>query len=316
MLHNGKILVLARRLGCYEMNLLSPFRYPAYLYNPKQLLTRLGRQFGRAKGSSVVRLPWGHPLEVSTTEFIGRAIWTQGIHELNVCEAIARLVHEGDTVVDVGANVGFVTSLMAKTVGATGRVVAFEPHPGLYRRLCENIARFTADDSGRVTSKAVALCDCEGDDWLVFDSEKFSRNSGTAGLQAASFAVGSERLRVQAGKLDSFINDEVVALLKIDVEGAELRVLRGAEKALAERRIRTVVYEDFSYETSGIASYLRKYGFSVFYLDGSLVRPCLRYVDEGFQRVPRRRDENFVAVLDAPALMKAYRRLGWRVFRL
>lgn len=298
------------------MNPLSLFKYPAYIYNPKQVLIRLRRQFKRPTDSDIVRLPWGHRIAVNSNDFIGRAIASHGIHEIDVCEAIARLVREGDTVVDVGANVGFITSLLAKAVGKTGHVLAFEPHPELYSRLRANIDRFDDGRSGRVTAEPVALSDSEGEDFLVFDSESFARNSGTAGLRDTGFARGKESVMVRTGKLDTFIIGKTVTLLKLDVEGAELRVLHGAERALAERRIMAIVYEDFSTATSGIASYLGGFGFSVFYLDGNVFRPSIREVGEGFRQMPRGRDENFLAVLNAEELMAAYHRPGWRVFGL
>lgn len=299
------------------MNVLSLLRHPAYLYNPKQVLIRLRRQFKVAGDKNMVRLPWGHPFLINPNEFIGHCIWTQGIFELPVCEAIARLVGAGDTVVDVGANVGFMTSLLSKAVGKTGHVLAFEPHPELYYRLRANVDRFADARSGHVTPESVALADCEGENWLVFDSGLFARNSGEAGLKGTSFTRGEEQVQVRTCRLDQYIDDRVVTLLKLDVEGAELRVLLGAERALAERRIKAIVYEDFDTATSGIASYLKGYGFAVFYLDGgTIVRPRIREVNEGFRQRPRRRDENFLAVLDAAALRQAYRRLGWRVFSL
>ena len=67
------------------MNPLSCFRFPAYVYRPKQMLIRLRRQFQTPGESEEVVLPWGHAFSVNPGEFIGRAIWTQGIFELNVC---------------------------------------------------------------------------------------------------------------------------------------------------------------------------------------------------------------------------------------
>jgi FkbM family methyltransferase len=296
------------------MNLLSLFRYPAYVYNPRQVLARLRREFGKSSDNEIIRLPWGHRIMVNSNDFIGQAIASHGIHEIDVCEAIARLVREGDTVVDVGANVGFMTSLLARAVGKTGRVLAFEPHPKLYSRLRANINRFDDGRSGRVTAEPVALSDRGGEDWLVFDSGLFERNSGTAGLRDTGFAHGKESVMVWTDKLDTFISGKTVALLKLDVEGAELRVLSGAALALAERRIMAIVYEDFNSATSGIVSYLTGFGFSVYHLDGNLIRPFLCEVDEGFRQIPRGRDENFLAVLDPQVLLQAYRRLGWRVF--
>jgi FkbM family methyltransferase len=280
------------------------------------VFVRLRRQFSGPSDCNIVRLPWGHQLLINSKDFIGKAVWTQGIHEIDVCEAIARVVRDGDTVVDVGANIGYITSLLAKAVGKTGRVFAFEPHPELYSRLRANLDRFSDGHSGFVTAEMIALSNIKGEDWLMFDPELFARNSGTAGLQRISFAGGEERVKVRTDKLDSFISGKVVSLLKIDVEGAELSVLSGAEKALAERRIKAIVYEDFNLASSGIASYLRQFGFTVFHLDGNVVRPCIREVDDGYRQVPRGRDENFLAVLDREAVSATYRRSGWRVFSL
>ncbi len=298
------------------MNPLSFFKYPAYLYNPRQVLSRVRRHFSKPSENDTVRLPWGHELVINSNDFIGRAIWTQGIHEINVCEAIARLVREGDTTVDAGANVGFITSLLAKAVGKSGDVLAFEPHPNLYSTLRENIDRFSRGCSGRVTAQQIALSDCEGEATLVFNSELFSRNSGTAGLRDTSFASGNVSVKVRTKRLDDFIKARVVALLKIDVEGAELQVLQGTERALGEHRIKAVVYEDFNFATSGIAEYLMNFGFSVFHLAGSVLRPRVSAVVPGFRQIPRGRDENFLAVLDAQIALQAYRPLGWRVFSL
>ena len=298
------------------MNPLSFFRYPAYIYNPRQALRRLCREFTTDRENDIVRLPWGHKLRINSSDFIGRAIAAQGIHEIDVCEAIARVVKSGDIAVDVGANIGFMTSLMSRAVGNEGCVFAFEPHPDLYSQLEANVARFADCSCGRVITNCVALSDCEGERELVFDPKLFARNSGTAGLLNTSFAREGEHIKVTSLKLDRFIAGKEVGLLKVDVEGAELCVLRGAESALTERRIKAVVYEDFNAASSGIVSFLRRFGFSVFHLDGSILRPHLRAVDDGFTQIPRGRDENFVAVLDREELIAAYRRWGWRVFRL
>ena len=298
------------------MNISSLFKYPAYLYNPKQIFIRLARQFSVPGDSEMVCLPWGHRLLVNPREFIGHAIWQQGIHEINVCEAIARLVRPGDTVMDIGANIGFMTSLLAKAVGPTGEVLAFEPHPELNERLRANISVFSDAACGRVTAEAVALSDADGENWLMFDAATFSKNSGTAGLREASFAPGKESVKVQTRRLDSVVHDRIIGLVKIDVEGAELCVLRGAERTLAERRIKAILYEDFKPAESGIAEFLRGCGFSVFYLDGNLVRPQVHLVEKNFTPWRRGLDENFLAVLDSRDLFRDYRQAGWRVFRL
>jgi len=298
------------------MNPLNWFKFPAYLYRPQQVLIRLLRQFQMPSENEVVILPWGDAFSVNPREFIGRAIWAQGIFELNVCEVIARLAGKGETVVDVGANIGFMTSLMARAVGKTGHVLSFEAHPETYSRLISNIARLSTVSSGQVTAEQVALSDREGEGWMGVDPELFARNAGTARLREAGLASAQGGFKVRTAALDSFIAGKQVALLKLDVEGAELRVLHGAARALTEQRVKAIVYEDFQPESSGIIRYLKGFGFSVFYLDGNVIRPTIHEVSgEGSIRL-RGADENFLAVRDAKSLVEVYRGAGWRVFRI
>lgn len=298
------------------MNPFSLLKYPAYIYNPRQILTRLKREFAETDDDDLVQLPWGHWLSISSKEFIGNAIWKQGIHEINVCEAIARLVRRGDNVIDVGANVGFTTSLFSKAVGNTGHVLALEPHPDLYRKLQLNISRFDDGRSGQITARRLAISNYRGEGEFLWDPDVFARNSGTAGLRDHGFAQGQKSFAVPTDKLDNLIGDETIGLLKVDVEGAELHVLKGAETALSRGRIRAVVYEDFSAGSSGIASYLNQFGFSVFYLRESIFRPLIQTFREPFAGSSGGRDENFLAVLDVSAVQAAYNQSGWRVFDL
>src|SRR3954465_296715 len=92
--------------------------------------------------SGVVRLPWGLPVEVDTGDAIGFSIVAGGVFDPCVTETLHRLIDPGDVVADVGANLGYMSSLAAARVGPEGRVLAFEPHPRAYELLERNVSRW------------------------------------------------------------------------------------------------------------------------------------------------------------------------------
>ena len=95
-------------------------RKPEYLFQPSKLCAAL---FIRKEVKQVpqnIRLPWGKSLEVKPGDAIGQSIIKLGVYELSVSEALWRLLDTGDTFVDAGANIGYMSSLMAARVGRRG----------------------------------------------------------------------------------------------------------------------------------------------------------------------------------------------------
>src|SRR5437773_5659527 len=115
------------------------FRKPYYVFRPTQLAKRMWRGLADPPESETIRLPWRPSLVYSPREDLGHALWTTGVYELAVTEVLWRLADPGETVVDAGANIGYMTSVLASRVAPAGTVYAFEPHPALYARLLENI---------------------------------------------------------------------------------------------------------------------------------------------------------------------------------
>jgi FkbM family methyltransferase len=134
-------------------------------------------------------------------------------------------VRSGTVALDVGANVGAYAVLLGQWVGASGRVYAFEPSPVAFRGLVRHIALNAQD--GVVTPVAAAVADRDGTgDLIVADTAGESR-----------LADGVERGRtmsVPTVRIDSFCAREGLrpSFIKIDVEGAELAVLRGARETI------------------------------------------------------------------------------------
>ncbi len=127
----------------------------------------------------------------------------------------------GGVFVDVGANVGTYAMVLARRVGASGRVIAIEPHPVTHARLAFNRA---ASDTTQVTLVAAAAGPCDGELLIETDGDNLG----------ASHIVSGERsgkaIRVPSLRLQRILDDASVShvdALKIDVEGFEDRVLTG-----------------------------------------------------------------------------------------
>src|SRR5262245_30886013 len=99
-------------------NLLTNLRKPEYLFRPRQIGRRLLRGWRRPRGDfEVVSLPWGLPLHVSVHDGIGQQLRMMGVFELAVSEVLWRLTEPGDLALDIGSNIGYMTSLLATRVG-------------------------------------------------------------------------------------------------------------------------------------------------------------------------------------------------------
>jgi FkbM family methyltransferase len=174
---------------------------------------------------------WFDRRDVLLTPFIR----SQGVWEADVMKLMTRTLRAGDVVVDVGANVGLHTVLASRLVGATGRVYAIEPMPWTLDVLRANLARHECTN---VEVIPVAATDTGGSLRLAFREHELS----SAGLRE-----GEAGIDVETAPLDELLPDVVASFVKVDVEGAEPAVLRGA-RALLERSLRALVVVEFRNE--------------------------------------------------------------------
>jgi FkbM family methyltransferase len=156
-------------------------------------------------------------------------------------EKIVKEVREGSVVFDVGAHVGMFTLSIAKRVGATGHVFAFEPSPRTAAVLLRHI-RLNGYDARATVIQAV-LSDATGTvPFFVFgESMAASLSRENVELFNPEHPVGrSEVIQVPSYTLDGFCRERGVlpAFIKIDVEGAEQRVLAGARETMERYRPR------------------------------------------------------------------------------
>lgn len=154
-------------------------------------------------------------------------------YEASTVALLRRLLRPGMTVVDVGAHVGYYTRLFSRLVGATGAVYAFEPHPRNFSLLEHNTKRLT-----NVVRISLALSDREGETRL------FESAQATGGHSLlASRGPYTREIAVRTTSLDEWVGERDIDLIKLDVEGAELEVLRGARKMIGRARRLALIVE-------------------------------------------------------------------------
>ena len=121
------------------MNILGLFK-PEYFYQPKVALRRI-IPFAKKETSEFVEreLPWGMTISVRRLEEHEKMLSVLGVCDLIVTESLWRLTQPGELAVDVGANIGYMSSILAKRVGSSGSVYAFEAHPEIFKELKHNV---------------------------------------------------------------------------------------------------------------------------------------------------------------------------------
>ncbi|MBN2505969.1 MAG: FkbM family methyltransferase [Verrucomicrobia bacterium] len=297
------------------MKIANPFKavtQPEYLFRPRQILTRLKRAVAAPAGEfDEVRLPWGGLLRVRPAEVIGATLWYYGIFDLVVAEAIVRLLDPAETAVDVGANIGQMTSLMSHRVGPRGSVSAFEPHPEVFAELSTNVARGL---HANVTLYAMGLSDRSGEASLTV-GPAWADNRGVARIASGNPGEPGT-IRIQLATLDDVLGrDAVVGLCKIDVERHEFQVLTGATRLLSSGRVRDIIFEDFEPAPSRTCRLLADHGFHIYVLWSTLWRPVMTPLAQRGS-IPRARDvSNLLATLDPQRATERFRAWGWQVLR-
>jgi len=198
-------------------------------------------QLGRERAVERVETAEGFALYVDPRDWaVGGPIARTGRYEDDVTAVLRSQLAPGATFVDVGANVGWFTMLAATIVGATGRVVAVEPNPANTALIERSVAE--AGVTG-VTIAAGAAFDSTGLATLHVDA---SNGCVLALADVTTRAIECSYV-VPVRRLDDILDDtgiERVDVMKVDVEGAELHVLRGA-KATFERHRPVLVTEFF-----------------------------------------------------------------------
>lgn len=237
--------------------------------NKKSKLKALKRFIAWQAGSYLVRCPMIYPfiedsvlvVEKGMTGATGNIY--NGLHEFAEMLFVLHFLRENDLFVDVGANIGSYTILASSNCRA--KTIAFEPISTTFNSLKRNVKVNNLEDKVTLINKAVGA--------------EIKILTFTNSLDAANHALPSQledvselTSRVECTTLDSIVNGKP-DLLKIDVEGLETEVLKGAISVLSSSNLKGVIIElngsgrRYGYDEGEIHKNLLLYGFSPFVYD-------------------------------------------------
>ena len=156
-----------------------------------------------------------------------------GTYEVDLQVAIREFVSPGMVVYDVGANIGYISPLLAKTVGSDGRVICFEAHPTNLARLKNNIELNNLDNRITIIQGAVAG-DTQPVSFLIHESTSMGKVAGSSGRQEEHY---HEKITVPGITLDYFVFEQgnpAPNAIKMDIEGGEVMAIQGMQRILNE----------------------------------------------------------------------------------
>ncbi len=238
--------------------------YIAFRQSPPRLFTNVAGSIGYLARTEA-RLGNGMKVQVvwNDTGGCGYGIWRSGWYEPDTVNAISSLLRPGMTFFDVGANMGQYTLLAA---GLGCKTHSFEPAPAMMEFLAANVK--PVED--RVQLNACGLGDSE--DLVTLHMAKPHNVGSTSFRSDPTFASG-QTFQVSCTTLDKYVEKNSIArvdVIKIDVEGAELSVLKGAEKVLSGPNRPAIVleYEESAQQRFGsscaeLTSFLKAHGYEL-----------------------------------------------------
>ena len=228
----------------------------------------------------MVATRWGAKIIVDTADVI-IAPWLllDGLWEADVTAWLQATLRPGQVFVDVGANIGYFTVLAGMLVGPEGRVVGVEAHPhvaGILRRnvVMNGLQRHVDTYHRAAWSEPTTL---EFHLRVHYSASSSVSSAGEAGL--ASLHDVEEVVQVQAVPLDELLAEVPrVDVMKIDVEGAEVRVVQGLERTLRANPGITIMFEwspdlldKMGDSGPALVDLLSGHGFGFRQIDGDLV---------------------------------------------
>jgi len=215
---------------------------------------------------------WGRTMQASSLDRLVYLI----LHRANLMGADERhhltsLVRPGMQIVDIGANIGLYSLLLAELAGPTGQVFAFEPEPQLYRALQNNCR---SNQTANISTVNCALGSAPGQ--VAFFRSVF--NSGDNRLGGLGWK--GQGLEVEMARLDDVLPNHQVDFIKMDVQGFEQQVLKGMDKVFAASSNLTIYFEfwPFGLRAAGtqpqhILDHLFKHGFQIYRFDKQQLVP-------------------------------------------
>jgi FkbM family methyltransferase len=182
----------------------------------------------------------GEVVRLRTNDLLAKRLVAERWFEPRVRQTLREHTHPGTTFLDIGANIGYYTVQAANLVGPQGRVIAFEPQSAMRQELTVNLA---LNHLSNVAVYPYALSDQTGTAQFCVP---VPGNEGMGSLRRnARFGVSSE-IEVETRRLDDVLlglDHPPVGCVKLDAEGAELLILKGAPRLLSGPHKPHIVFE-------------------------------------------------------------------------
>ena len=229
-----------------------------------RILDRYANRIDLGRGERIARTSDGFPMHVYADDLIGRHILMSGKFDRSVVQALLRHARPGDTLLDIGANIGYVSAVFLQKV-RNGTALCIEPQPGVVDLLRKNLTQF----GKRADVLQVGLADRDGT--LRFHVDEANR--GASRIRED----GETEIPVrEAGKVLRTLPR--VDLLKIDVEGFEEPIFRSMEDELKRLLPRAILFEDQTGAASpagAIGVILTRLGYRIYGVDKKLFKTGL-----------------------------------------
>jgi FkbM family methyltransferase len=209
----------------------------------------------------LVRARYGLMLANENDLFLGQAIVTYGDcceDELDVLLKLCAVT--SGTMIEVGSNAGTHTLPLAKALGESGRgIVAFEPQPFVFQNMCATLSLNAIENV-----RAFPFAAGEENSVVYFDKPDYlaTGNFGAVGMGPKS---GAMQVAVPSVRLDDFVDNDPIGLMTVDVEGAELAVLKGAENLIVAQRPVMYVKNDRSDKSKDLIEWLWAHGYELWW---------------------------------------------------
>ncbi len=243
---------------------------PDFKLSPTKALWR--RFYWRLRWKLLSHRPWvlylGSLRIAITKSGAGALIYYQGVAEPETRDFLLRFLKTGMVFLDIGAHLGEFALYAATKVGTTGEVHAFEPHPEICEILRQNVA-LNAFQGIKVSQAAVS--DIDGSVEFAISEDPAASFIWSKKAQAATRI---RTIEVPSITLDTYWkgNGKKIDLIKVDVEGAELLVLKGSRSLLCKESTDAPVIHfeyfpsnmtTFGYDPQDLFTFLHDYGYTI-----------------------------------------------------
>tara|TARA_R110000744_G_scaffold27341_3_gene66837 strand:+ start:2519 stop:3166 length:648 start_codon:yes stop_codon:yes gene_type:complete len=185
-------------------------------------------------------------------------------HDTKNFNYISKFIVDGDVLVDVGAHLGVYSDFFLKSLNGTGKVYTLEPHPTNYDRLYRKYKNSDRLDSKTIVLENKAASDIDGIIDVYHDMGTQTQTTNIVGFDVNGVKVGKIG-DVECTRLDTLLmGEEKIKLVKIDVEGAEIKVLEGLSGVI--EKVSNLLVECHMDEDWGTIKdlLLNKYNFSCY----------------------------------------------------